>query len=110
MLKTALFVVAAAVIVATPSRAHACHNEVARTVEDDVRLVQRAEKLLEKGMYRQAGKALKGWRFENARLRGRTVDVRAVVALRIKTSKDDVTWIVDHFKARTESKAGAKDV
>ncbi len=109
MLKTALFV-AAAIVVAAPSPADACHNEVARTVEDDVRLVQRAEKLLEGGMYRKAGKTLKGWSFSNARLRERTADVRAVVALRLRTSKDDVTWVVDHFKGRSESKAGAKDV
>ena len=109
MLKTALFV-AAAVIAATPSPADACHNEVARTVEDDVRLVQRAEKLLESGDYRKAGKVLKGWKFANARLRERTADVRAVVALRMKTSKDDVTWVVDHFKGRSESKTGAKDM
>jgi thioredoxin-like negative regulator of GroEL len=109
MLKTTLFVVAA-LIVAAPSPADACHNEVARTLEDDVRLVQRAEKLLESGSYRKAGKVLKGWRFSNARLRERTADVRAVVALRLRTSKDDVTWVVDHFKARSESKAGAKDV
>jgi hypothetical protein len=109
MLKTALFV-AAAVIAAAPSPADACHNEVARTVEDDVRLVQRAEKFLENGMYHKAGKTLKGWKFSNSRLRERTADVRAVVALRMKTSKDDVTWVVDHFKARTESKNGAKDM
>ena len=108
MLKTALFVVAA-VIAAEPSRAHACFNEVARTVEDDVRLVQRAEKLLESGMYHKAGKTLKGWNFSNARLRERTANVRAVVALRMRT-KDDVTWVVDQFKARTESKDGAKDL
>jgi hypothetical protein len=109
MLKTALFVVAAVTMV-IPSRSEACGNEVERTVEDDARLVQRAEKLLEGGMYRKAGKALKGWTFSSARLRERTADVRAVVALRMKTSKDDVTWVVDHFKARSESKAGAKDV
>lgn len=109
MLKTALFVVAA-VIAAEPSRAHACFNEVARTVEDDVRLVQRAEKFLESGMYHKAGKTLKGWKFSNARLRERTASVRAIVALRTKTSNDDVTWVVDHFKARTESKDGAKDM
>jgi ATP/maltotriose-dependent transcriptional regulator MalT len=109
MFKTALLVAAAA-LAATPSRAHACFNEVARTVEDDVRLVQRAEKLLEGGLYAKAGRTLKGWKFSNARLRERTADVRAVVALRLRTSKDDITWVVDHFKARTEAKAGAKDV
>lgn len=109
MLKTALFAIAV-VIAARPSPAAACMNEVARTVEDDVRLVRRAEKLLEGGMYHKAGKVLKGWSFSNARLRERTADVRAVVALRMKTSKDDVTWVADHFKARSEAKANAKDV
>jgi len=109
MLKIALFAVAAA-IAATPSRAHACMNEVERTHNDDVRLVVRAEKLLESGAYRQAGKVLKGWRFKDTRLRERTLDVRAIVALRLRSSKDDVAWVTDHFKARTESKAGEKDI
>ena len=109
MLKTTLLVFLTALI-ATPSSSDACGNEVERTVEDDIRLVMRAEKQLESGSYRQAGKTLKGWRFSNAKLRERTVDVRAVVALRLRTTKDDLTWVVDHFKARTESKAGEKDI
>jgi len=109
MLKTSLLVVLAGIIV-TPSSSDACGNEVERTVEDDIRLVMRAEKQLENGLYHKAGKTLKGWKFANARLRERTVDVRAVVALRLRTSKDDLTWVVNHFKARTESKAGAKDI
>lgn len=109
MLKTALFAIAVA-IAAAPTPAEACMNEVERTLEDDVRLVQRAEKLLESGAFYKASKVLKGWRFKDARLRERTADVRAVVALRLRTSKDDLGWVVEHFEARTGSKAGAKDV
>jgi len=109
MLKIALLAVVAA-IAAMPSRAHACMNEVERTHNDDVRLVVRAEKFLDSGAFRQAGKLLKGWKFKDARLRERTADVRAIVALRMRTSKDDLGWVADHFKARTQSKAGESDV
>jgi thioredoxin-like negative regulator of GroEL len=99
-----------AVIAATPSIAYPCMNEVLRG-EEAIKLMAEIESYLDKGQYRQAANKIhKTHAIYDRRLMERATDARALIALRTRTAKDDVTWTVDHFKKRSEAKESAKDV
>jgi hypothetical protein len=108
MLKTMLLVVAAVAL--TPATADACGNAVEWTTNDYVRVVVKAEKLLERGQYGRAKQTLGRMKFPTTALAERAADVRAVVKLRMPSAKTDLESATAHFKARSESKSGAKDV
>jgi hypothetical protein len=99
-----------AVIAASPSLAYPCLNETLRG-EEAIKLMAEIESYLDKGQYRQAsGKMYKTRAFRDQRLAARATDARALLALRTRTPKDDVSWTVEHFKTRSEAKDSAKDV
>jgi hypothetical protein len=108
MLKVMLLVAVAVGL--RPSTADACENGVEWTTNDYVRVVVKAEKYLEHGQYRRAKKTLGRMTFPTAALAERAADVRAVIKLRMPSAKNDLASATAHFKARTESKTGAKDV
>jgi hypothetical protein len=104
MFKTALLVAAASIMV-IPSAAYPCMNGVEYEVVPEIKIVRNAEKYVENGQYARAIKLAKR-KFQDPKLRARALDMRAIASLRIRTSKDDLTWIVDHFAERSESKDG----
>ena len=108
MLKVTLLVALA--VTFAPSVADACENGVEWTTNDYVRVLVKAEKFLEQGQYGRAKKTLGRMQFPTEALQVRAADVRAVIKLRIPSAKNDLESATAHFKARTESKTGAKDV
>jgi hypothetical protein len=108
MLKTMLLVAVALAL--EPSTADACENGVEWTTNDYVRVVVKAEKFLERGQYGRAKKTLGRMSFPTETLATRASDVRAVIKLRTPSAKTDLESAAAHFKARSESKTGAKDV
>lgn len=108
MLKAMLLVAVA--IVLGPQTADACDNAVEWTTNDYVRVVVKAEKFLDQGQFGRAKKTLGRMKFPTAGLEQRAADVRAVIKLRMPIAKTDLAAATAHFKARSESKTGAKDV
>lgn len=99
-----------AAMIAAPTVAYACLNEVQLRGEKAVRILAKAEKHLDAAQYRQARSALHGYTFEDQRLRDRARDYNAVIALRVRTPKDDVGWLVRHFEQRLADKANKKNL
>jgi hypothetical protein len=79
----AVLALAAVVTLAIPATSHACANGVAWTVDDDVRLVRRAETQFEDGRFASALKTLRGLRFSGGRLRERALDITAMSRIRM---------------------------
>ncbi|HEU0030736.1 MAG TPA: hypothetical protein VFQ53_08885 [Kofleriaceae bacterium] len=92
-----------------PSTAWPCDNAVELTRDDYVRMVIRAEKLIEAGDYRRAERQIAA-RFGDAKLERRAKDLRALIRLRAPKPKDDLKTVVEHFKQRSESDDGKTDV
>ncbi|HEY5924122.1 MAG TPA: hypothetical protein VIV11_20720 [Kofleriaceae bacterium] len=105
----ALLVVATAVLL-FPSVADACLNGVELTTDDYARMVARAEKQLEAGQFGKAKKSLGHEPMPTAALERRAADIRAVLKLRMSKSPKQLEAAAKHFKARSESKQGEKDV
>ena len=102
MLRTLLVV--AAVMLARPSLAEACGNEVELTVNDYAKMVARAEKQLEAGQFAKAKRSIGHVRMPTAALQQRADDVRAVLLLRISTKPKDLETAAQRFKTRSEAK------
>ncbi len=98
-----LLAVAIAMAIEAP-RADACGNKVELTTNDYVKLVAKAEKLLERGEWGSALRKLEHVKMPTAALRTRADDVRAVAGLRITRVKAGFELAVTYFTARSESK------
>ena len=108
MIKLTAAALAASLVV--PATADACLHEIRVTTEDYVRVVARAERLLERGSYGDAMRAIGNRSFPTPALRERAKNVRAILALRMRDRKQKPGALVAHFKAATETKATQKDV
>lgn len=107
MVKAAL--VALACLIATPAISYACLNGVEWTVDDDIRMVKRAEKQFEAGQYGRALKTVRWLRPGDKRLRTRIADLKAIIAIRVHDPKQDLSNSVAHIEARDDA-AGHKDI
>jgi predicted Zn-dependent protease len=101
--------IAACIVVPSPA-AEACHNAVEWTTDDYVRVLVRAEKLIESGQYARAKRTLGRISFSTPALKQRAKNVHMILALRIRDGKLNKESLVTHFKARTADKATSKDV
>jgi hypothetical protein len=108
MLRTLLL--AAAATLACPSIADACGNAVELTVDDYAHMVARAEKQLDAGQFGKAKRTIGRARMPTPALQQRAEDVRAVVKLRLAKNAKELEASAKYFRARTESKTGAKDI
>jgi Flp pilus assembly protein TadD len=96
--------IVAVLIAAVPSVAYPCGNEVMLTGDEAVKLLAKAETFLERGKYRAALGTLDGFAFDSPQLEARATDIQAVFAVRMKTRRSNVQWVVQHFKARSEAR------
>ena len=98
-----LLAVAIAMAIEAP-RADACGNKVELTTNDYVKLVAKAEKLLERSQYTSALRTLRHRRMPTAVLQTRADDVRAVASLRTARVKAAFDVAATYFEARSKSK------
>jgi pentatricopeptide repeat protein len=107
MVKAALLAIAT--LVATPAISYACLNGTEWTTEDDVRMVQRAEKQFEDGRYGAALKTMKWLRPAKKQLRTRIADLKAIIEIRVHDARADLSKSVAHIEKR-DADAEQKDI
>lgn len=107
MVKAALL--ALVCLVATPTISYACLNGVQWTVDDDIRMVKRAEKQFENGQYGAALKTVQWLHPRGAALRTRIKDLKAMIEIRVHDERTDLTKSIAHIEAR-DDEAGHKDI
>jgi len=97
-----------AAVIAAPTAAYPCMNEVMLEGNEAVKRLAKVEKLLEGGLYRKARNALDGYAFVDPRHQQRAEDYSALIVLRVDAPRRKVAWLAGHFEQRV--KANKKDL